>query len=291
MTTLERWLGHARLRPLPTMLGLGALLFFAGRLRWVEPSIEPISITVVVASDAGDAEVRRATDEAMLVALAERAGFVERDSAIRARLEMNVRFVEPTLRGDAAIAEAMRLRMHESDPVVRARLLWLARETLARVTRRTPTDEELEAYLRAHPDRFARPSAISFEQVFVSRQRPDFEERVGLVAASPFAHESDPSLLPAAMTNASPRRIEVRFGRAFAEQLLNLEVGGAPQRVDSTYGAHFVRVLGRSRGHVPPLRDVRARVRAEWERDDRPRRIRQALERMRAAYHVEIRRS
>lgn len=291
MTGWRGWLRLARQWPLPTMLSLGVGLFLLGRLRMGEPSVEPIPITVLVAEDAGAEAIDRATEEAMLLALAERAGFVERDPAVRARLELNVRFVDPSLRGEAAIAEARRLRMHETDPVVRARLLWLARETVARVTRREPTEEELEAYLQAHRDRFAQPATLSFEQVFVSRQRPDFDARVRLVAEGPTAALSDPSLLPARVTNASLRRIDGRFGRGFAARVARLEVGGGYRRVDSSYGAHFVRVLRRTPGRLPALREIEARVRIEWERDDRARRVREALRQMRPAYRVEVRRS
>ncbi len=291
MTRTLRWRRRAREWPLLTMVLLGAGLFVLSRVRLTEPPVEPIPIAVVVPQEADEAEVRRATDEAMLVALAERAGFVERDAAIRARLELNVRFVDPGLRGDAAIAEALRLRMHETDPVVRARLLWLARETVARVTRRDPTDEELQAYLEAHPERFTQPAAISFEQVFVSRQRPDFEARVQAVALAPRTELSDPSLLPVRLTGASPRRIDGRFGRGFAAKIARIEVGGDYRRVDSSYGAHFVRVLRRLPGRLPRLEDIRDRVRVEWEQDDRSRRVREALQRMRPAYRVEVRRS
>lgn len=284
---VTRWVQRAHERPLLTIVVLGTALFLITR---VEPSTgvaEPLPLTVAVSTDADAREIDRATDEAILLAFAERAGFVHRDSAIRARLELNVRFVDPALEGDAAIDEAMRMEMHRSDPVVRERLVWLAQETLASATRERASDETLETYLREHPERFARPEAITFEQVFVSRQRDDFDARVAEVAAQPDLTLSDPSLLPARVEDASPRRIDMRFGRGFAAQL-----GGAEwTRIDSTFGTHFARVIERRPGTLPELDAIRARVEHEHDTDDRARRVREALRRMREAYRIEVRRS
>lgn len=279
-----------------TIVVLGTALFMATRIDLTRIDLsepdglthrEAMPLVVSVSTSADETEIDRATDAAILVAFAERAGFVHRDPAIRARLELNVRFVDPSLEGDDAIDEAMRMEMHRSDPVVRERLVWLAEETLASATRAEPSDDELEAYLRSHSERFARPEAITFEQVFVSRQRDDFDARLNEVAEHPSLALSDPSLLPARLEEASPRRIDMRFGRGFAEQLR----GSEWTRVDSSYGAHFVRVIERRAGELPELESIRARVVHEHEQDGRARRVREALERMREAYRIEVQRS
>ena len=284
---MKRWLLRAHERPLLTIVVSGTALFLLTRIDLSEPVVETMPLTVAVEGSASEADIERATDEAILVAFAERAGFVHRDPAIRARLELNVRFVDPSLEGDAAIDEAMLMEMHRSDPVVRQRLIWLARESLARATRAVPDDATLQAYLREHPERFARPDAITFEQIFVSREREDFDARVEQVGQNPRIELSDSSLLPNRMRDASPRRIDARFGRGFAEQLGDSDW----KRVDSAYGAHFVRVIERTSGELPELDAIRPRVVHEWEQDDRPRRVREALIRMRAAYRIEVQRS
>lgn len=283
---MKHWLQRAHERPLLGIVLLGTALFLVTRLEIGEPPVEPMPLRVSVDARADTHAIERATDDAILLAFAERAGFVHRDPAIRARLDLNVRFVDPSLEGDAAIDEAMRLEMHRTDPVVHARLLWLARETLASATRAHPTDATLEAYLRTHPERFARPDAITFEQVLVSRHRADFDVRVEAVGAAPNIALSDPSLLPTRVADASPRRIDARFGRGFADRMP--DAIDTWTRIDSTFGAHFVRVLERKSGALPPLDAIRTRVEHEWERDDRPRRVREALDRMRAAYRIEL---
>ena len=278
---------QAHQRPLLTIVILGTALYAVTRFE-VEAPVDRMPLVVSVQEQASDDDVERATDNAVLLAFAERAGFVHRDAAIRARLELNVRFVDPTLEGDAAIDEAMRLQMHQSDPVVHARLLWLARETLASATQREPSRAELQAYMQQHRDRFAQPATLSFEQIFVRHDRVDFDERLAMVREAPALELSDASLLPATMENASHRRIDARFGVGFAQRVAE---SSEWERVDSTFGAHLVRITARDDATLPALDAIETRVAHEWEQDDRPRRVRQALARMRAAYSIEVERS
>lgn len=273
--------------PLLAFVVLGTLLFGARRLLLTsEPA--PVPLLVTVPAGASPAEVQRATEKAMLLAFAVRAGFVRSDEAVRDRLVQNVRFVDDTMDDRAALAQAMQLGMHRTDPVARQRLIWLATETLAATTRVEPSDAELNAYLQKHAERYRRPARISFEQVFVSRERHGtaFEARVETVGKAPREALSDPGLLPARMTAASPARIDAHFGEGFAARLPNDGEWSKP--LSSPFGVHFVRVLSRSAGTLPTLDQIRARVRHELERDTESQRVRDALERMRAAYRVRV---
>jgi len=286
----------ARRHPLVVFALLGTALF-AGRsvLEHVTPPEPPAAetLTVRVPESADGDEVERATDEAVLLSFATRAGFVQRDPAIRDRLARNVQFVDATLSRSEALEEGLRLQMERSDPVVRARLIWLATETLTSADRFTPTDEQLQAYLERNEARYRRPPTVTFEQIFVSRERHGeaLDARVEWVGERLAAGPSDPGLLPASMTRARPSRIDAHFGGGFAERVLALEVDHWSAPLPSTYGVHFVRVRERLPGQVPTLESIRERLLDDYRHDARPERLRSALRRMRSAVRIRVVRS
>ena len=290
-------------RTLAGCLAIGLALLGARRVViGPEPSAAPV-LRVEVAAAASEAEVEGAVDEAVLLAFAERAGWAKRDPVVRDRLVRNLAFVEAEAAGervpddDALLARALGMRMHELDPLARARLVWLAREVVARLTRSAPSEAELASYLAAHPDRFARAAALDFVQVFLSaeQRRLHLDDDADAVrdvlagvppdAAGAFG---DASLLPREVHGASPRRIDTLFGAGFAEKLFALEPGAWRGPVRSAFGLHFVWVRERSAATVPPLAAVRAQVEHGYQHDARAERVGEAVRRMRAAYDVEV---
>lgn len=278
---------HALKRPLVGFALIGCALFAAKRVL-VQTPAQPAPLFVLVPEGASAQQIDRATDEAILLAFAVRAGFIERDPAVRDRLVRNVRFANDALDEDAALRQAVRLDMHRTDAVARQRLIQLAEETIAGATRLEPKDEELVDYMRSHPTRFRTAPTVSFEQVFVGRKHPDFDRRVQQVAANPSRARSDPSLLPATMKRATATRIDARFGVGFFAQLDELETGVWSPPLRSPLGVHFVRIISRREGAWPSLDRVRRRVRHEHERDSRSVRVKEALKRMRAAYRIQV---
>lgn len=280
---------RARRWPLAAFF-VGGVLSFGGKALFETRGPEPEALTVTVARGASPAEVARATDEAILVAFAVRAGFVAADPAVRERLVDNVRFVSPELSAAEALERAIALDMHLTDAVARRRLMWLAEQTLAKATRPAPSDAELGAYLRAHPERFTQPPTFTFEQIFVSRERhgAGFEKRLAEVRGRLEQGRalSDPSLLPASMKAVTTTRLAARFGAGFADEVARIEGEAWSGPIESAFGAHFVRVTARARGALPRLDEVRERVRFELETDSEQRRVRDALARMRAAYRI-----
>ncbi len=282
-------IAHLRQRPLAAFAVLGTLLF-VGR-HYVMPDVpELATLVIVVDSDATPTEVEQATNEGMLLEYAIRSGFVGSDTVVRDRLVRNVRFVHDAIEGDDALEEAIRLDMHRTDPVSRQRLIGLARQTLAASARTGPTDEALLSYLREHEERFRRPPTVSFEQVFVSRQRhaDGFDARVRWVGARLDRNVSDPTLLPGRMARASRERVDARFGTGFAERVFALGGREWSLAIPSRFGMHYVRVFERTPGVLPPLEEVRSQVQHDFEHDSVPTRVRVALSRMRAAYRIVI---
>ncbi|MFW6067817.1 MAG: peptidyl-prolyl cis-trans isomerase [Myxococcota bacterium] len=174
------------------------------------------------------------------------------------------------VRREALVREARRLGLDEGDPIVRRRLVQKMEFLLEGTVRVSePTEEELRAYLRAHPDAFRAPSRIGFTHAFFGRdQREDPEGDARRALASLRAGEGrgtevgDPFLLGRRVGPKSADRIGDTFGRAFAESVAELPEGTWEGPLESAQGWHLVRVTEKRPGGTPAFDDVREQVRA-----------------------------
>jgi len=192
--------------------------------------------------------------------------------------------------------EGVRLGLDRDDIVVKRRVRqkieMVAEEDAAT---RAPTDADLSAYLAANPARFAQPAMLSFEQVFLgpSTAGPDIVRAVA-VTHQALRNGTDPerlgtpTLLPRRMAGTPADLVTRDFGAAFAAALEHAPVGEWVGPIDSSFGAHYVRVSDRTPAVAPPLAAVRDQVVREWENDRRLRARREAYARMRGEYHVSI---
>jgi hypothetical protein len=127
----------------------------------------------------------------------------------------------------------------------------------------TPTDAELETFIRAHADRYASPARISFTHVFVSAtacrrgsaQRGDGAPDKLDEGADP-ASLGDPFLRGREIRLHSQAELASIFGAAFAAEVMQLpiDVWSAPMR--STY-RHPSRAPDREAGPERSLRSPR----------------------------------
>jgi hypothetical protein len=142
----------------------------------------------------------------------------------------------------------------------------------------SPTDAELEGYLKSHPKAFAIDPAISFEQVFIDPQRNGSEiaqtvatilETLKTNPESDASTLGDTTLLPAEMPLTSLKSIGHTFGSAFADAIGKAEVAAWTGPIVSGFGLHVVRVSERQEGRVPALSEVRDAVMREWANNKR----------------------
>ena len=146
-------------------------LMLAGKGLYDRSQVEGPKIVVQVRADATDAEVEATVREAILLNEARRYGWDRRDPVVFRHLVRNMRFIEPDATDDdvTLYARALEMNMHAHDPIVRARLLYRAREALGFVPEdRMPGRQELEAHLADHPERFEREGRVRFQHVFLS---------------------------------------------------------------------------------------------------------------------------
>jgi hypothetical protein len=178
--------------------------------------------------------------------------------------------IEDHIRSEVYYREAKSLGLDRDDVVIRRRLQ-LKMEVMAEgMTATEPSDEELKAYLAAHPDKFRSEDRVSFRQVFFSagrrtEPRDDAKQVISKLADGKIeiAAIGDRFLLGdtfRAMTRSEASR---SFGVDFANQLVALEPGRWQGPIASSYGLHFVFVDEREHGTLPPLDAIRQAVSRE----------------------------
>jgi PPIC-type PPIASE domain len=260
--------------PLVHFALLGGLVLCADHLRGPPPSVAQARRIVVT---------RRQADE-LRSDLARRRG---RAPTLEEESQEIDRYVEE----EALFRAALRLGLHESDTIVRRRLVQRMRfleEDLAPV--REPSEDELRAWIAARGAEYAPAPLVTFEQAFFSRSKRG--AAIGAVAGEALDTlrrggevASDPYPLPletAAVTRANLARA---LGPALAEQLFTLPIGEWRGPLESSYGLHLVRVRERSQGAVDPV-EARKRARLDWLAAQRQELERTQLATLRSSFEV-----
>jgi hypothetical protein len=153
---------------------------------------------------------------------------------------------------------------------VRQKMEFLA-EDIAAVE---PSEEQLADYLASHPERFRTQERLTFHHVFLSATRrgseigTDSKQLANALArvsgAKNAAALGDPFLLGEEFRSLSSRDIAHTFGDDFAKQISSLQQGRWEGPIPSSFGLHFVLVVERTPGNLPPLDAVRQAVQKEW---------------------------
>jgi hypothetical protein len=161
-----------------------------------------------------------------------------------------------------------------------------------------PNDQQLQAYLEQHAERFLTPPRLTFQQVYFSTDgrgeaaRRDAEKLLaeltaGRGPANPL-DAGDPTLLPAAMESATPQDVSSAFGSEFAVAVEEAPVGQWVGPVPSGFGVHVVKVDKRDAGTAPTLAEIRPMVQREWEAEQRQSVQEALLDKLRAKYDVRV---
>jgi hypothetical protein len=194
------------------------------------------------------------------------------------------------------VREALALGLDRGDVIIRRRLVQKM-EYLLENTEPVPdpTDAELEAFIAAHPERYATPARVTFTHVFVSAERAGAKadaEAAGLrdqldAGADP-ATLGDPFLRGRELRLHSQPELAGIFGPQFAAAVMQLPENVWSQPIRSTFGAHVVRVTEKKPGTAPALATMRQRVERDWKDDRRQELNREARARLRQRYVVTV---
>ena len=219
----------------------------------------------------------------------------------RAPAEIEIRaMVEDYVKEEILTREALRLGLDRDDTIIRRRLAqkitFLSDDAIAI---EEPTDDELKAYLAAHPDRFTDPARLSFRHIFLSPDRrrgtaeADAKALLARLEAEPSLREDwraqgDPFMLAQDYIGREAREIDKLFGPGFAAALEGVPVGGWHGPVASALGLHLVEVLGREAGGRLDFALIRNDVRDAFLADARATANEAFYQRLRARYRVSI---
>jgi hypothetical protein len=290
------------LRTLIQFFLIGGLLFSAKAV-YERSRVEGPAITVRVAADATDAQVETAVGEAILLNEARRYGWDRTDPIVYTHLIRNMRFIEPDSEDDdlTLFQRAIEMNMQAHDPVVRARLLYRAREALSFVPDdRMPSSAELEEHRRTHGDRFEREGRVQFQHLFLSRSKRgealsadarDMRERLAELGDTAPAGLGDPLPGLRPEQSATPSELKDDYGAELAGVVEEALLGAWRGPVSSVYGLHFVKVIAAEAAYVPPLEVIGAEVRADRLREIRKELREERMAALREAYRVTIERA
>jgi hypothetical protein len=172
--------------------------------------------------------------------------------------------------------EALALGMDKDDLIIRRRLQqkmdFVSNDVSAQAQ---PTDDELRAYLQAHPDSFRIEQRFTFRQVFLNpekhgkslaRDTAQLLTKLNREGSKTDITTLGDSIMLDKQYDALPvAEIGRLFGDKFAKALGRLPFGQWQGPVESAYGVHLVFVRERQEGAMPVLADVRDAVSREWE--------------------------
>jgi hypothetical protein len=172
------------------------------------------------------------------------------------------------VREEVYVREALALGLDGDDAVIRRRLqlkMEFLTESGAGATE--PDDATLLAHVESHPDRFAQPALVAFEQILLAEGIAEAEATAvaaQLNLGGDPGEAARPTLLPPDLPLAPEQVIDGSFGPGFFEGLAALPVGVWSGPVTTALGVHLVRVTERREPQVPPLAEIRERVERDW---------------------------
>lgn len=223
-----------------------------------------------------------------------RADHVRRTGATPSQAEDHA-LLERYLDNEVAYRAARDLGLDEGDVIVRRRLVQKMEFILENAQPLPdPSDAELQAYLQAHAERYVVPERLTLTHVFLSNEHGGGDAqsvaaglRTQLLSGGDPAKLGDPFLHGQRLTARSRTELAAMFGAPFAAAVWTLPPGAWSEPIASAYGLHLVRVEAASPGELPPLDQVRTRLREDWELEQREAARKQGLLRLRAKYGVD----
>jgi len=183
------------------------------------------------------------------------------------------RLVEDFVRNEIYYREALAIGLDRGDTVIRRRMRQKMEFIMENITDQAePTDEELLAYMKMHPESFLLDPQIGFHQVYVNadrRGKSAMSDARKILAqlndgVDPYT-VGDPISLDAEIGLSPLWDIRRQFGEEFSRNLLELKGGKWEGPVPSGFGLHLVFIKKRVEGRLPELYEVREMVKREWE--------------------------
>ena len=208
--------------------------------------------------------------------------------------------IESYVREEVMVREALALGFDRDDAIVRRRLQqkmqFVSEEATALAK---PTDEELNAYLKAHADTFRSEPRATFSQVYLDPHKRQATLATDAKRLLDTLNRAEGSVGPAnagdrlllvepRYEDASQAEVARIFGAEFAEALMKQPVGKWGGPIPSGYGVHLVRLETLTPGGARTLDDTRPLVEREWANAKREALGQALYEKLRAKYTIRV---
>jgi hypothetical protein len=183
--------------------------------------------------------------------------------------------IRDQVREEVYYRAALALGLDRDDTIIRRRLRqkmeFLSEDVGAEAE---PTEEDLRAYLRAHPEAFRVERRFTFRQLYLNPDRHggnlqlDATKLLGRLnqtgGTADVIEMGDPSLLEHQFDAVPASEVIKQFGEKFAAALNDVAPGLWQGPIESGYGAHLVFIRERTEERLPELYEVRDTVRRQW---------------------------
>jgi len=199
--------------------------------------------------------------------------------------------VRDRIKEEVYYREALKLGLDVNDTVIRRRLRQkMEFFVLTDLEAQAPDEAVLREWFAENTERYTSGPSYSFEQVYFERNDAAriIATQESLIAGVDARTLGDAISLPASMTKANRVGIERSFGGQFHAALAGLPVGAWSDPVTSGYGQHLVLVTAVTPSLTPSFETVRAQVQRDWMAEQKIRVEREAYEKLRAHYKIQI---
>jgi len=204
----------------------------------------------------------RITSETERALVAEREALLKRPLTEEERAALIRSFIEEEI----LLREAYAIGLDRADPAFRNRLVDKMRFILDEEPVQ-PTKAELEAYLRAHPERYRTPEAVTFDHVFFengSLPREDVRLAAQLEAGADFRRLGERFWLGPTLERYAEPELARWLGADFARCVFALSPGKWSGPIRSERGLHFVRVRAKHPPEIPAFEALAPTLREDW---------------------------
>jgi len=188
--------------------------------------------------------------------------------------------------------EATAIGLDKDDTIIRRRLKQKMEFLVDDFSAAEPTDEELQQFLDADPDRFKIDARITFEHVYLIDSSLEAANAMLVHLQKDEPVKSDNALasglLPGHFEDASTSSITSQFGAGFKDSLFALEPGHWTGPVESPFGLHLIRIDRIADARVPALAEIRSVVQRDWLADRRNKARQVLFDELRAKYTITI---
>lgn len=259
--------------PLVHFLGIGLLLFL---------------LYALVAPSGGSGEsitISRETIAAMKAQQEKLWGRPPTDAELSSQIDARVD-------EEILYREGLAMGLDRDDAVVKRRIRQKYDLIAEEADSAAPTDADLEAYLKANPEKFRSIPIVTFRQLLLApgagtTEKAEAARRALQGGASPDTVGTS-TLLPTRVERVALDLVARDFGGEFAQSLSALPTGSWQGPVQSGFGAHLVWLEERTAPPPAALADVRPAVQREWENDRRLKARDARLAELRKRYDIVI---